>query len=270
MLLMLLSLACSEPASHPAPPPPAPAAPPAAPVWPEAGAPLARVVQRFPGNFNVHRVYLDPGHGAPGNRGNVGVLCQVEQEENLAMSLELRDHLVHTGRFEVRLARAGDAHPGYRARVAEAEAWGAEVYLSLHTDARGAAAPWIAPDGQRCLRGLGSVGPSVLWSDEGAAPARRERLATRLAEAMTATGLPPYSGEDYVGLYDKTAPGVFVDRHQPGSRIFVLRAPSMPSAIVETHNALHLDEVARWEEPATRAAFCDAVTAALIAFLASP
>jgi len=58
---------------------------------------------------------------------------------------------------------------------------------------------------------------------------------------------------------------VFVDRRTPlRRRVFLLRAPRMPSIIIETHHALDYRESARWAEPRTHDAFAAAVAAALV------
>jgi N-acetylmuramoyl-L-alanine amidase len=107
----------------------------------------------------------------------------------------------------------------------------------------------------------------VLWSDEG--PRRlvqaRGVLARGIAEQMVKAGFAPYDGFDYEGLYvpDRAQAGVFIDRHVPGARIFLLRRPRVPSVIVETHHGLDLSEVQQWKQVATRERFADALAAAL-------
>ena len=88
-----------------------------------------------------------------------------------------------------------------------------------------------------------------------------------LGSAMAQAGFPPYPGADYGSLYEAhpEQPGVFVDRHEPRKRIRMLRRPTMPSVIIETHHAWDRREEARWQEPATLEVFALAVTAALIA-----
>ena len=83
---------------------------------------------------------------------------------------------------------------------------------------------------------------------------------------MREAGFWPYRGGEYAGLYEHDAeqPGVFVDRHAPAQRIFVLRRPSMPSALIETHHALDPREAERWSEPHTLDVFASAVAAALV------
>lgn len=109
------------------------------------------------------------------------------------------------------------------------------------------AVPWTSPDGLRI---------------------RRVRLARSAAGAMSESGFPAYDGEDYPGIYDgDEVAGVFVDRHLPGRRIYLLRRPRIPSVIIETHHALHRAEATRWAEPRMLEVFSNAVTRALVSFL---
>jgi len=81
---------------------------------------------------------------------------------------------------------------------------------------------------------------------------------------MAGAGFLPYGGADYAGLYDlDPVPGVFLDRRV----LYMLRRPTMPSVILETHHGLDAEERARWEEERTREAFADAVAAALLTAL---
>ncbi|EKP95029.1 N-acetylmuramoyl-L-alanine amidase [Thermaerobacter subterraneus] len=78
------------------------------------------------------KVYLDPGHGGsdPGAVGN-GL---VEKDINLAIARRVRVHLVRHG-LAVRMSRTGDQTRPLRARTDEANAWGADVYVSIHCNA---------------------------------------------------------------------------------------------------------------------------------------
>lgn len=259
---LLLALSCSPP---PAEPPPAANAQLqlGAPRWPAAGAPL-RIVDWSPVGGEVWRVFIDPGHGAPGNDGNTGVNCQVEGEQTLRFAEGLASALTRSGAYEIRMGREGDARPGYRDRAAAAEAWPADALISLHTDARYAVLPDVPTP---CPRDEGAEGFSVLYSDEGgeALMSQRRSLARALAGRMVEAGFTPYDGAEYRQLYaeDEGHAGVFIDRHAPGQRIFMLRGPSVPSVILELHHALDPLEVARWEEPRTWEAFHAALAAGL-------
>ncbi|WP_441288781.1 N-acetylmuramoyl-L-alanine amidase family protein [Sorangium sp. KYC3313] len=235
--------------------------------WPFPGARVVAPSAVFPRDFGVRRVYLDAGHGAPGNSGNLSCFCVDEQDFTLAAARALAERLNATGRFEARVGRAGDRPLPYPERVEDAARWGADAFVSLHSDVRGRTETWSPGQGRQCPLSLAAPGFAVLWSDEGepALCALRLALARGFARRMEEAGLLPYDGAAYSGLYEPDAaqPGVFLDRRPPGQRIFVLRRPSMPSILVETHHALDAREATRWTEPATLDAFAAAAAAAL-------
>ncbi|WP_438027367.1 N-acetylmuramoyl-L-alanine amidase family protein [Sorangium sp. So ce233] len=235
--------------------------------WPFPGARVVAPAAVFPSGFGVRRIYLDPGHGAPGNAGNLSCFCVEEQDFTLSAAHALAERLNATGRFEARVGRTADRPLPYQERAEDADRWRAEAFISLHSDVRGRIETWSPAPGRACPLSLAAPGFAVLWSDEGepALCARRLALARAFARRMAEAGLMPYRGASYSGLYEPDAalPGVFVDRHPPGQRIFVLRRPSMPSVLIETHHALDAREAARWTEPATLDAFAAATAAAL-------
>lgn len=247
----------------------APAGPRPEHVWPGALARLEPVATRFPDDFGVRKVYLDAGHGAPDNTGNRSAFCEDEQDFTLRAAEALERALEDTGRFEVKVSRRAGQLRGYRDRVLEAEAWGAEAFVSLHSDVRGKTEDWEPEPGKVCRRSVDAAGFSVLWSDHGepALAARRVELARSLAARLGEAGFAAYQG-DYEGLYDADEgaagrAGVFVDRHDPEERIFVLWRPAIPSVIIETHNAVDPDEALRWQEERTTRVFHSAVVAGL-------
>ena len=182
------------------------------------------------------------------------------------MAVALADRLEAGGHVAVRLTRDGSRPVEYAARLSEAAAWGADVFLSLHSDVRGHLDRWSPAPGQDCPFALDAPGFAVLYSDEGdpALTGRRLALGRAVARRMGEAGFLAYGGAAYVGLYapEEQAPGLFVDRHAPEQRIFVLRRAAMPSILVETHNALDPREADRWTDPETLDAFAAAVAAA--------
>ncbi len=276
--LALMAAACQSPGGPTPVAPPAPtverASPPRTststststavrPRWPQPGALTSTLAAVVPARRR--RIALDAGHGAPGNSGARSRTCQEEQDFTLQVTRALAERLAE--RADVIETRPAGTSPAYADRVAHALRERAEVLISLHFDVRGEAYAIAGPDGRACWASDGSAGFSVLWSDEGAAPlvARRQQLARALAGAMARRGFGAYDGVDYPGLYDgdPTAPGVFVDRHLPNKRVFMLRRPTLPTVILETHHALHADDWARWQEPATLDAAAEAILEAL-------
>ncbi|WP_224240892.1 N-acetylmuramoyl-L-alanine amidase family protein [Hyalangium gracile] len=242
--------------------------------WPAPGAPLKVQPLQAPKDFRKKRIYLDAGHGYRGNRGNSSVTCEDEADFTLRVAEELARRLEATGRFRVRLSHKAGQDVAYRARIADAEAWKADAFVSLHSDARGMATWWEGAPGRQCLRQDATPGFSVLWADDTSEPmkVRRVTLARALARNMAQAGFLPYDGVDYVNLYagDPEHPGVFVDRHEQGQRIMMLRRPKVPSVIIETHHALDFEEAARWKEARTLESFSAAVAQGLVDALAAP
>lgn len=235
--------------------------------WPGERARLTKLAVDFPPGFGVARVVIDPGHGAPNNRGNSSSYCVDEQDVMMELAEALRDRLEATGHVEVQVSREPGVPLEYAKRVDEAAAWGAQAFVSLHSDVRGKVERWMPAPGRVCALALDAPGFSVLYSDEGdvALVALRHGFARAMATRMAEVGFPAYGGGSYTGLYDAddTVSGVFVDRHAPDRRIYVLRRTTMPAIIVETHNALDPREASRWTRRETLDAFAGAVAAAL-------
>ena len=236
-------------------------------AWPAEEATLTRPAPTFAAGSGPVRVMIDPGHGAPGNHGNTGSFCVEEQDAMLQVAVALADRLEATGHVAVRLSRDAGRLVEYSARLEEAAAWGADAFVSLHSDVRGRVERWSPAPGLDCPFALDAPGFAVLYSDEGdpALTARRLALGRAVARRMSEAGFLAYGGSAYLGIYapDEHEPGVFVDRHAEGQRIFVLRRAAMPSILIETHNALDPREAERWTDPETLDAFAAAVAAAL-------
>lgn len=82
------------------------------------------------------KIYLDPGHGGsdPGARGN-GL---VEKDLNLAIALQIRSMLLNE--YEgatIRMSRTNDRTVSLSQRTSDANAWGADFFLSIHINASG-------------------------------------------------------------------------------------------------------------------------------------
>jgi len=270
-LLLPLALGCAadlppeEPPTVEVPEPPPPAPPP--PPWPLSSAGLSELDVAFPDDFGIRKIYIDAGHGAKGNTGNNGCFCQQEELFTLRVADRLAKDLEATGHFEVKKSRKGKSKTGYGKRVSDASQW-ADAFVSIHSDVRGPFDTWDPRPGYTCNMNSGFHGFSVLWSDEGDDPLKseRQRLSDSLANRMVEAGFHPYDGIEYENLYEGNpdVPGSFVDVHQPGQRIMVLRRTTIPAVIVETHQAIDPDDVARWREEKTLAAFSAAVTAGLV------
>lgn len=80
------------------------------------------------------KLYLDPGHGGsdPGAQGN-GLQ---EKNVNLDIALRIRENLINGyENVEVEMSRTSDTFKSLTQRTNEANAWGADYYLSIHCNA---------------------------------------------------------------------------------------------------------------------------------------
>ncbi|MGE4280726.1 MAG: N-acetylmuramoyl-L-alanine amidase [Magnetospirillum sp.] len=118
-------------------PDPAPPAAPAAKKTEQASLP-ARAAQpepqpRTPRNQGKAVVVIDPGHGGV-DPGALGVSGIYEKHITLAMARELKAQLERSGRYKVHLTRDRDIFIRLRERVAIARQYGADLFISLHAD----------------------------------------------------------------------------------------------------------------------------------------
>ncbi|WP_100401228.1 N-acetylmuramoyl-L-alanine amidase family protein [Bacillus sp. FJAT-44742] len=80
------------------------------------------------------KLYIDPGHGGS-DTGAVGNGLQ-EKDLTLDIALRIRDLLVRDYQdVEVRMSRTTDVDRGLSQRTDEANAWGADYFLSIHVNA---------------------------------------------------------------------------------------------------------------------------------------
>ncbi len=82
------------------------------------------------------KIYIDPGHGGtdPGAVGN-GL-----QEKNLTLQIASRVRDILVGEYNnvsVLMSRTGDTFPSLVNRTNQANAWGADFFLSIHINAGG-------------------------------------------------------------------------------------------------------------------------------------
>lgn len=82
----------------------------------------------------MKKIYIDPGHG--GDSIGATYKGRLEQDDTLRLAKKVRECLKPYD-VEVKLAREGNTNPSLNARAAEANAWGAGYFLSLHRNAIG-------------------------------------------------------------------------------------------------------------------------------------
>ena len=215
------------------------------------------------------RVVLDPGHGGidPGAERD----GHSEAALMLTFARELKDALVRAGGFEVVLTRDADVFVPLETRVAIAHQAGAGVFLSLHADA--------------VTEGMASGATIYALADEAT-----DAAAAALAERHDRDAL--MSGVDLTGQDDLIA-GVLMDMARTettprtaqlsralvaairdaklplhriperGAAFSVLKAPDIPSVLIELGYMSSPRDLARLTDPAWRKRMAEALVAGL-------
>ncbi len=149
------------------------------------------------------KIYIDQGHNPQSPNAGAEGNGYREQDIVYEIGLRLRDLLLANGNFEVRLSRPtpttqlGTSNASsLRVRTQEANSWGADYFISLHTNA-----------GVPSASGTEAFVYSV--------PSNAQRLADDIVDGIT----------ERTGLRDR---GVFA---RPS--LYVLRRTAMPAVLVE-------------------------------------
>ena len=248
------------------PPPPEPVA-----ARPGA-APPAEAAKRADGR---HVVVVDPGHGGvdPGTTGISGIY---EKELTLAAAKELKRQLEASGRYQVVLTRDKDVFLPLQERVQIARTARAELFISLHADSIGSDS---------------IVGSSVYTLSEKASDAQAAALAANENKADTIAGanLDGYSGEvadilidlaqretkndsakyahDLVQELDRS--GRMLEHASRSAGFAVLKAPDVPSVLLEMGYLSNPQEERELRDPAYRAKLMTAVKRAVDIYFAA-
>jgi N-acetylmuramoyl-L-alanine amidase len=214
-------------------------------------------------------VALDPGHGGvdPGARGRDGVF---EKYITLAMAKEMKRQLEATGRYQVVLTRDRDIFLRLRDRIAIARAAGAEIFVSLHADSIANAS----------VRGLSVYTLSETASDEEAeALAGRENKADIIA-GMDLNNESPEVANILIDLAQRETMNHSVNLAKFAVKelsrevkllghshrfagFAVLKAPDVPSVLVELGYLSHREEDRLLQSPAYRRSLSGALVRAI-------
>ncbi len=219
-------------------------------------------------------VVIDAGHGGvdPGAIGRSGTY---EKDITLAAARELRRQLEATGRFRVVMTRSGDSFLRLRERVGVARQNGAELFISLHADSH------PSPS----TRGLSVYTLSSTASDkEAAALAQRENKADLiagvdlsaesrevvdilidLAQRETMNLSAQYAGLLVSHLAEKVT---LLPKSHRFAGFAVLKAPDIPSVLVELGYMSNADEERLLRDSRYRAKLMTAIVRATEAYFA--
>ncbi len=224
----------------------------------EGGSPAARTTARPTrrgGDSDVQRIVtvaIDPGHGGE-DPGAVGKGGTYEKTVTLSIARRLRELIVADSGMRVALTRDGDYFVPLRTRVAKARAVQADLMVSIHADA------WIRPDAR---------GSSVFaLSENGASSSAAAWMARRENDADLIGGINLASHDKQLArvLLDLSTTAQINDSLRLGNSVLrelervnrlhkprveqagfaVLKAPDIPSILVETAFISNPEEEAR-------------------------
>lgn len=262
----------------PAIPAPAPTPSPTTPAAPTAPTPPTPVGPRRPAAPSTQRliiVALDPGHGGE-DPGAVGPTGLYEKTVVLAIARQLRDRINARPGMRAMLTRDGDFFVPLHERVRKAQRVQADLFVSIHADA------FIRPQARGAsvyvLSERGATSVEARWM------AQRENASDRIGgvnvrskDAAVARALLDMStaaqirdslrlGEEVLGHIGKVG-----RLHKPRveqAGFAVLKAPDIPSILVETAFISNPEEEKKLRSPAYRAQLVEALDQGIARYFA--
>lgn len=149
------------------------------------------------------KIFIDPGHGGT-DRSNKGRTGYVEADGMLDLCLKLKDELLKTGKFDVKMSRTTDATVAVRERGNMAARWGANMFISNHSNAIGGSTPNSTARGVDVYYSVDI--PSDITLAKKFVSEISKAMGTRARSALTRESTT-YPGEDYYGVIDAAQDG---------------------------------------------------------------
>lgn len=230
-----------------------------------AGAPAERPAKRF-------TVVIDPGHGGI-DGGAEGIGGAAEKNVTLTFALELKKALTDFGKYDVFLTRETDVFLPLDERVRIARQHEADLFISIHADTIN----------RKGIRGATVYTVSDKASDaEAQATADRENLSDALAGVdvkqqdhevadilvdLIRRETHTYSIRFARSLLDELSPAIELINNPHRSAGFkVLKAPDVPSVLVELGYLSNVKDEAALLDPKWRAKAVDRIKSAIDLF----
>ncbi len=218
---------------------------------------------------------IDPGHGGidPGASGLKG---EAEKDIVLAVAKALKAVIEQDGRIEVQLTREDDRFIALGERVAFGRARGAALFVSLHADSL---------SGEKDVRGASVYTLSDRASDANAARAAEKENRADLLAGVDVTEEQKEGVDDILfdlarretRLFSQIVARRSVTALENGSRVHktplrsagfrVLRAPDMPSILVELGYLSNPEDLASLSSETGRAQLAKSLGRALVDFM---
>jgi len=254
-------------------------APKPAPTASLAPAPITSSVERTaraqaPAATRWFTIALDPGHGGE-DPGAIGPAGTYEKDVVLAIARQARDLLREHPGIRVFMTRDADFFVPLSVRVAKARAVSADLFVSIHADAfvqpqASGASVFVLSDSS-----ASSMGARWLASREnradlvgGTAPASANREAASVLIDLSRTAQINQSrrlGTSVLGELRQVGKLHKVAVEQAG--FAVLRAPDMPSILVETAFISNPDEERKLRDPTEQNRIAHALVRGVLAYV---
>jgi len=261
----------SAPAKPPASAVPAPVPKPAPQT--RTKPPRQAAQPKVPATGAKWRVFIDAGHGGK-DPGAIGKSKTLEKNITLAASVELADRLRGTGLITPVLSRTDDRYLKLRQRIKLARDQEADIFISLHADA--------APSAR--AHGISVFTLSDTASDkEAALLAKTENQADLIGGPDLSVEDPDAAGEllrmfqrESMNQSTYLANAILRQiRDMPGgdrrghrfAGFAVLKAPDMPSVLVEMGFITNSRDEANLNTPAYRTKLVERLARAIVAYL---
>jgi N-acetylmuramoyl-L-alanine amidase len=179
-------------------------------------------------------IVVDPGHGGR-DPGALSVIGGQEKDIVLKAAKALATELSKNAQYEVHLTRDDDRYIEHEDRVTLARNWGADLFISLHADAAGAASVQGASVYTISTRGESRI--------DGAADKYGWEIPIETGTSETVSGIL----QDLVRRETKSNSAIFAElllpelaragplvrnSHRQGN-LFVLLAPDVPAVLIE-------------------------------------
>ncbi len=216
------------------------------------------------GGSRRHVVVIDAGHGGK-DPGAMALAGGKEKEITLKAALALRDVLEKSGKYDVRLTRESDVYVEHEDRVTMARKWGAELFISLHADAAGAASVSGASVYTISARGETRIDREATKNDwkisiEDGTPERLNGLLEDLVKRETKTRSAEFA-ELLLPQLQSAGP-VLRNTHR-NAGFYVLLAPDVPAVLLELGFLTNEADAKRLQSDKGRKAAVEAIAAAI-------
>lgn len=232
-----------------------------------------RVGEASPVAAKPFTIMIDPGHGGV-DGGAEGPNGMAEKEITLAFARQLKERLQAVGSYKVELTRDSDVFLRLDDRVRIARQAGADLMISIHADT---------------IRVKGMRGATVYTLSDKASDAETQALADRenLADTLAGVELPSedqavsdilidlirrethtFSGKFARLLVGELTPSIgMVNNPHRSANFRVLKAPDVPSVLIELGYLSNSEDAERLTSPEWREKAADSIANAVQGFV---